>query len=477
MIPTPKKCDKTGRLLKVDALIYVDSDFREQAEVFMKYAGITGCDFEIIDGCKGINVGVSVIDKDIEGYIIDAKDTSVKIYAGNVQALNNAFSSLLQLMTPDGKNAFTIEEQYIEDKADNWYRGLMVDLARVWHDYEMLYQYVDMCYYYKISVLHLHFTDDQSYTLPSRILPKVPTEGRHYTFGQIAALNKYAKMRGIEIMPEIDVPGHCTSFQKGYPELFGTSGVLCQHKDAVETMQELFRELCDMFPYSKHIHIGGDEAAIDKWCDCDGCKAYAKSVMIEYDENDRRTFSEKLYVNFVVKMAEAVIEKGRKPIVWEGFSKEMNDIVPRDIIVMSWENYYQITPDLLEAGFDIINCSWNPMYVVVPVVKWPVNELYDWSVFRWKPVHPGSPFAGKYYESEPSGQILGGQLLAWGDQIENKYEVIREGVLQEQQDLLERAPYLSENTWNTDKVRSFEEISKDAEESYDRIRRILEAQI
>ena len=106
------------------------------------------------------------------------------------------------------------------DAPDCSYRGMMVDLARNWHDFTYLISYVDMCYYYKISVLHLHFTDDQSYTLPSKRFPKLSTKGRSYTPEQIEALNQYAEARGIQLMPEIDVPGHCISFQKEYPDIF-----------------------------------------------------------------------------------------------------------------------------------------------------------------------------------------------------------------------------------------------------------------
>ena len=114
-----------------------------------------------------------------------------------------------------------------------------------------------MCYFYKVSVLQLHFTDDQSYTLPSKLFPKLSTENQSYTSTQIQGLVEYANARGVELMPEIDVPGHCRSFGEAYGDLFGTKGVICQHTDSMRAMKDLFAELCDMFPYSKYIHIGG----------------------------------------------------------------------------------------------------------------------------------------------------------------------------------------------------------------------------
>lgn len=67
----------------------------------------------------------------------------------------------------------------------------------------------------------MHFTDNQSYTLPSEIYPKLSTPGRFYTREQIQELVEYANARGVELMPEIDVPGHCISFGEAYGDLLG----------------------------------------------------------------------------------------------------------------------------------------------------------------------------------------------------------------------------------------------------------------
>jgi len=320
-----------------------------------------------------------------------------------------------------------------------------------------------MCWYYKLSALQLHFTDDQSYTLPGKLYPNLSTSGRSYSFEEIKRLNKYAAARGIELIPEIDVPGHNTGFAVGYPELFGTNGIICQHADSIEAVANIFREVCDLFPDSKHIHIGGDEANLKNWLNCPRCMEYARSIGIDTEKSTGEEICDKLYVNFIGRMADAVKSKGRIPIVWEGFPKHMNDFVKRDIVVMSWENYYQVTPDLLEAGFEIINCSWNPMYIVAPDVKWTPEEISDWSIFTWRPVHPGSPYIGKTYTCEPTDQVLGGQLLAWGDRVISLYEGNEtEGARVELKLLLERIPYLAQNTWNTDCGLVYNDICGDA---------------
>ena len=179
---------------------------------------------------------------------------------------------------------------------------------------------------------------------------------------------------------------------------------------------------------------------------------------------DQKLAAEKLYASFVMKMAEPVLAAGKIPVAWEGFCEQVNDLVSREILIMSWENYYQVTPALISAGFRIINCSWNPMYIVTPEPAWPPREIYDSSIYKWKAVHPGSPYLGKELEIPPTRQVLGGQLLAWGDRIAASYPTVEEGVAAERRLLLERLPFLAENTWNRDKTISWEALSETAAE-------------
>ncbi|MBO5076734.1 MAG: family 20 glycosylhydrolase [Clostridia bacterium] len=385
-----------------------------------------------------------------EGYRIDIGKRKVAIAAADSTGLNRALATLLQLAgTAESGKGIVLPECRIRDWADSEYRGMMVDLARYWHPFKYVLSYVDMCWYYKVSVLHLHFTDDQSYTLPSRLYPKLATPGRSYTFEELAELEQYACDRGVQIMPEIDVPGHNTGFALAYPELFGKNGIICQHKDSVDAVAALFGELCETFPRSKRIHIGGDEANLKKWLECPECMAYAKALGIDTESEAPDAVCDKLYVNFIVRMADAVRTRGRTPIVWEGFPKAANRSVPKYIVVMSWENFYQVTPDLLAGGFRIINCSWNPMYIVAPDVKWTPAEVCDWSIYKWRPVHPGSPYIGRLFECAPDKAVLGGQLLAWGDRVPAAYaDNTEEGARVERVLLAERLPYLAQNTWN-----------------------------
>ena len=116
----------------------------------------------------------------------------------------------------------------IKDKPDSEYRGLLIDLARMWHDVPTLKNIIDLASFYKIKYLQLHLSDDQSFTFPSEIFPKLATPDRPYSKKDFRDLVKYAKDRGIIIIPELDIPGHSRQIVEIYPEIFGVKNKMLQ---------------------------------------------------------------------------------------------------------------------------------------------------------------------------------------------------------------------------------------------------------
>ncbi|MBQ9543743.1 MAG: family 20 glycosylhydrolase [Clostridia bacterium] len=392
---------------------------------------------------------------DSGSYRLSVGEDGVRLDAPDEDGAFNGVSTLIQLITEEGK----IAKAEIADSPSSEYSSVMVDLARVRHSFEMVKQYVDLCRFYKIRVLHLHFTDDQSYTLPSLLFPDLSTPGRSYTLAQIRELNEYARLRGVRIMPEIDVPGHCKAFQTNYSDTFGTKGIIPINKKSMDAMKSLFKELCDLFPYSEYIHIGGDEAEIKKWLENEADFEYYRSVGIDPKDENAAEF---LLAHFVNEMATAVFEKGRQPIAWEGFRECANHLVRKDLIMVSWENYYQTTPQLLKAGFKIINCSWQPLYVVSPRTFWRERDVFEWDLTYWKPIHNKSPYYGSFVRVEDCPEILGGGLCVWSDSIERFHgaDFIPEGTQFEFEKAIERIPALAENVWNREKIRDFSDYLK-----------------
>lgn len=459
LIPYPKYVTYRQEVLAIMPIMEIcDPMFVRPAKAFAGYAQrLVGVRFT--EG-RGASV-VLRVDPDMQSgeYSLRVQVARVVLCAADEQGMQYALATLGQLMTvKDGRVSVPVCE--VRDLPDCEHRCVMIDLARNWHPFDYLLSYVDLCWFYKVSRLHLHFTDDQSYTLPSALYPELATKGRSYTPDDIAYLNKYAAERGISLIPEIDVPGHCTQFCLAYPEIFGTDNIIPQTHQTMAAMQALFAELCDMFPNAEYVHVGGDEATIEKWTTNEACRAYATECGIDFDCTDKRYLAERMLANFVQKMADAVMAKGKRVMAWEGFAPCVNEFVSKDIILHSWENFYQTTPQLLAGGFRIINSSWCPMYVVTPAAYWSQKDVFDWSIYRWRPMHPDSPYRGITAEIAPDERVLGGQLLAWGDSIASSFATVAEGIAEERRLVAERMAALSENTWNREKVRTFADFGR-----------------
>ena len=394
---------------------------------------------------------------------------SVAIEAGDQDGATYALSTLIQLMEKS-EGGISLPAVAIADKPDCEYRTLMIDLARKWHPFEKLLGYVDLCYLYKIKFLHLHFTDTQSYTLPSDKFPKIPTPDRHYSKEQIAELNEYAKAKNIEIIPEFDVPGHARPMVTAYPELFaniplGTEAVedfalffadikqnvICVGKEGVmDTLKILAKEIIDMFPYSRYLHIGGDEANIGEWKNCKTCQEYMQKHGIDG--------ARPLYTHFIKNMTDIVLDLGKTPIVWEGFPREGSEEISRDVIVTAWESYYHLAPELIEEGFKITNASWEPLYTVpaghrvVPSGRWYPDDIMDWNLYTWKNWNAKTAAYEKPIVIEPTEQVLGATFCAWENDYDGEINVVRENLAA-----------MSEKVWNINSTLAKEEMKASLE--------------
>lgn len=405
-----------------------------------------------------------------DGYILDSEENGITIKAGGNSGFQNGVITLIQLLEKADDESFTFPLGRIVDNPDCSWRGIMIDLARDFHDFSMLLEYIDLCRFFKLHTIHLHFSDDGSYTLPSRAFPKLPNEGEHYTEEQIKELNDYAARRGIEIMPEIDLPGHSTHMRSVYPEIFGDHGIVCLGESSITAVDALFREVMGMFPNSRYMHIGGDEAAIWEWCNCEKCLAQFRGKVIDVDEKlktekGRTELSHYMYASFIKHASETVLSCGKTPVVWEGFCESMNDMIPKETVVICWECMYQLPPTILKSGFRVLNMSWAPMYIVTPIRQWPVEDVYNWNIYRFEGINEDSPYKNNPTYMEPTTQIEGGQLLAWGDCVISCHSTMKEGQLAEQHLMEERVPCLAENVWHKEKLSDFNELKK----RYDRV--------
>lgn len=437
-IPCPKKYFLTGQTLSVlPQILVTDPVFESAASVFSGYAK-NAFGVEFARGDSGIILQKS---DDVEyEYHISITD-KVIVSAGDSAGMNHALATLMQLFDRSGEDLRLPCGQAADFSGSSW-RGLMLDLSRCWHEADFLFRAADLCWLYKMNRLQLHLTDDQGIRFPFKAFPKMVHED-HYTEEQLTSLVEYCQARDIIIVPEIDAPGHAKPFTLGHPEAFGSiRGLMSAEETTFASLKTVYEEVAAMFPNSPWIHVGGDEAAIAKWDTCEGTKAYCK----EHNIADVH----QLYGHYVLRLAEIIKEIGRKPAVWEGFSKECNDMLPKDLLVFAWESYYQYPTDLVKGGFPVVNASWKPLYIDYPEKMWSVEKILDWEKYVWENHCEASPATKAPMCVPPDSNVLGGQLYTWGDymqpslayaawdvMIANEYDAVRE-----------RLPAVSEKLWN-----------------------------
>lgn len=380
-----------------------------------------------------------------EDYIIEI-DKNVKLVGASYQALARAKSTLLQLIESEEKTLkFPLVK--IRDRPDASYRGLMIDLARKWHKIETIKKLIDMAAFYKCNFVQLHFTDYQSYTLPSKKYPKLSTQNRHYSFEQLRELEAYSQLRGVTIIPELEVPGHSSQFVKKYPGIFAIKDTVNNpwiinmgKEETYEALDKLIEELASVFKTTPYIHIGGDEAIFNKVMEDPNVIEYAKQHQLGDDVDE-------LYRHFLVRMNSIVKKHHKIMCVWEGFGREGKLEIPKDIIVFEFETNRYLPTDLIEDGYTVVNTSWKPLYVVNQK-KWEPATIYAWNMWRWENWWDQAP-SFKPIQVAKSPLVIGAQMCSWEQAEEVEVPSLRK-----------RLPVFMERIWNTEKQIPFEEVSK-----------------
>lgn len=459
IVPIPKEMKFGEDMLALSASISSDvQNWQEHLNVFCSYyKKLFNIDMSVSHS-EGIRV-IYCDDLEDSAYRIVAGE-KVKVYAHSGSGVHNALATLLQLADKhNGVMEIPVCEIY--DYPDKDYRGLMVDVARKWHPFETLLRYVDLCYFYKINYLQIHFNDNENYTLPSEVLPRLE-EGYSYSFEEIKTLVGYAKERSVTIVPELDSPGHMKSIIKIYPEYFGhkkefscgkitvdeygrvlssADNILCiGNERSLQYIKLLIDEICEMFPYSPIIHLGGDEASVSVWESCPDC--------VEYMQKNGIAGKKAMYTQYIIEITDYLLKKGKIPIVWEGFPRENIEKLSRDVIVISWENYYHSTIDLLKEGFKIINCSWQPLYIVPNYAhRWNAEDVYNWSVYNWQHWWEKSEATLNPVNISETDSVMGAQLCSWECSFEQEFTRVAENICA-----------LSERVWNVKKQCSFKDF-------------------
>ncbi len=275
----------------------------------------------------------------------------------------------------------------------------MIDMGRNPHSPETLRQVVDMMWFYKANYLHLHLTDDQLFSWPSKVFPKLSSKRAGWTVDDFIALEAYSQARGVTIIPELDVPGHSTILRREYPKIFGeTTTDLATSPDAETGVETLIAEMLTVFKATPYFHIGGDEAG-------------------GVSSKDQRDFINRL--NTFIKA------QGKRTIVWEGPNLgEGDNKVSEDVIHINWNTVNFPAQKMLDAGIDVINAAWNPLYVVdhyprTMFTTVDVERCYAWSRQRFAQIDHGMLTFEKTHITTTADGIVGFCMAWWEGREEN----------------------------------------------------------
>jgi hexosaminidase len=348
-----------------------------------------------------------------EGYRLRVSD-KIHIAANTSDGIFWASRTLLQLLVNGpGHGVPTLD---VEDTPSYGYRGIMMDAARNHHSLDFHLEMVRRMSSYKLNHYMIHFSDNESYTLPSVRYPELPTGGMHYTREEIELLVETARRYHVTIVPSIDVPGHAAALVRGIPALgFSPNprAINIAQEETYYILQDLFDEVMSMFP-GAYWHLGADEIRFP-----DLQEAPDRSYRAWMKERNLKTGGQLLNY-FINRMHVYVQSKGKKMLVWEGFDPAQQPQVHRDIIVCPFDVKFdgRMPRDYIKAGYRLLNTSWSPLYIANKIYMTTPEIMALWTPYMFGAGRSPQPFRywKKLTPEDVTTEIIGAQMCSWGNE-------------------------------------------------------------
>ncbi len=471
-------------------LVYDNQDSRRSLELFAQdLEELVGIRPSVAAGtsedAKGnVYFTLGLQDGRKEAYSINVSSDGILVRAVAPEGIYRATRTLLKSVGTEKTSSVEFPSAEVSDWPRFGYRGLMLDVSRHFSDVEMVKRTIDMLALHQLNIFHWHLTDDQGWRIEIKSHPELtevgawrddtvvgrylggtdyPTDGkRHggfYTQEQIREIVAYAKERYIEIIPEIDLPGHTSAVLAAYPQLgcedkeykvanrWGViRDVLCAGNPAsLDLFKDIMDEVCDLFP-GKYIHLGGDECVKDRWKACPKCQRKIRELGLK----DGSRYSKEDYLQswFMGEVASFVQSKGKRVIGWD----EILEGVPMDdSVIMSWRG----TEGGITAarmGHDVVMTPTSDMYfdqsqtLASQLEEIPVGGFINvMKVYSYEPL-PAS------LTPEQQKHILGCQANVWCEYMPE--ERIR------QYQMLPRLAALSEVQWTMPERKNYKDFLK-----------------
>ena len=474
IVPTPKKLVEAPgefQLSKSTRLVVEEAAFKEFADDFKAQVKLaTGFSLE------GKGNAIRLVKRDglgKEAYRLVVSPESVTIEATEYNGAYYGLQTLLQLLPAEiyspvkakGVKKWTAPCCTIDDEPEFWYRGFLFDSGRFFFPKEELMKFIDLMGMYKQNMFHWHLTEDQGWRIQIDKYPRLTEvgawrketawhsgigngipHGGFYTKDDIREVVEYARKRCVTVIPEVEIPGHCTAAITAYPEL---SCFPDRHYE-VETrwgiwknlyaptaktftfLEDVFTELFELFP-SPIYHIGGDEAPKVRWEQCPRCQQRIRELGLTSDGTQK---AEAKLQGYFTKRVEAFLNKhGRKLIGWDEL---MESDVNETATIMSWRG----VKGGLEAsrkGHDVIMAPTSHCYFdYYQTVDHEWEEPFSFANVITVETTYGLDPAPDTLTPEAQKHILGAQANLWTEYIAHEsqafYQVLpRMGALSEVQ--------------------------------------------
>lgn len=385
----------------------------------------------------------------VEDYTITVLKDRIIISSGAKAGEFYAIQTLLQMMpagvyNPAAKGPYrmllkewSVPCCEIADSPRFAYRGSMFDISRTFFDKEFMLRHLDYMAYHKINKLHWHLVDDNGWRIEIKKYPKLTqvgawrgkdealppaynsgpdSYGGYLTQEEIKEIVAYATQRNIEIIPEIDLPGHSKSIAVSYPE------ILCSHDEDVLSVQgesknvfcvakennyrileNIMKEVASLFP-SRYICIGGDEVATDSWKYCKDCQALMKKMGYENEKQ--------LMQYFVERMEKICAKYGKKIAGWDDITVGN---ISRDNMVMAWRGK-KAGMNSVSLGFPTVMQIGEFCYIDM---KYSLLERgHTWAaIVSMEKIYSFDPVGSLDIPADKVDKVLGPQAGLWTEML------------------------------------------------------------
>ena len=436
LIPKPQIIEQTPGIFKISQAtsIFVSDNLTFRAKQLKGYLEpALGYDLAIKPKPGENSVIELKLDKSLkslgnEGYKLEIQPERIYLKAFDEKGIFWGIQTIRQMLSPQIHREATVKGALweipcmkVEDYPRFKWRGLMLDCSRTFITKEQVKRYLEVMALYKMNVLHMHLTDDQGWRLEIRKYPELTTIASkfHESFKEpkeyqgfysqedIKELIEFAAQRNIEILPEIEMPGHSSEVFAAFPQLcckgdtarihpFSKGAgvhneIFCAGNDETfKFIDNVLAEVTTLFP-SQYVHIGGDEAPKKHWKECPKCQKRIADEGLK-DENELQSW-------FVKRIEKYLNSKGKKLIGWDEITEGG---LSSSATVMYWRGWVKDVPQrVAEMGNNMIMTPTSHCYF-----DYTYDNISTEKVYSYNPVPEG-------FGETQSGKILGVQANFW----------------------------------------------------------------